>query len=124
MRTIIMMFGILSIFIFLTGKQIDTIDGNKRKAELRYSLNSAIEDTFKKYIVGGKENQSGPEEIMYYFNSRFLKGVTSDGKIRIRLIGLDKENGILYIGVKNSYKNVFGVEEEVGCEKALILEEL
>lgn len=116
-------FCLLSLFVFSTGKQIETIDENNRKAELRYSLNSSIEDTFNKYFLNTKGEKIDVEEMMMFFNSHFKEGINSEGVLKVRLIGCDSENGILYIGVENTYKNVFGMEGKLSCEKALMLEE-
>lgn len=123
MRLVIMLYCMLSVFIFFTGKHIDNIDENNRKAEIRYSLNNAIEDTFKKYFFNDDKEEFNFDEMMGYFINHFMTGVNSEGAMKIRLVGCDETNGVLYINVEETYTNIFGKERVVNCSKALVVEE-
>jgi len=123
MRTLIMMFALLLIFITACLWHMDINAENYRKAELRYALNAAIEDTFENMMAGNIYTKNDVDAMMQDFNKALLLGINSNGKIVVKLVGADMENGILDIRVENNYKKMLSGEGMVVCEKALILEE-
>ena len=123
MRTLIMMFALLLIFITACLWHMDINAENYRKAELRYALNAAIEDTFENMMARNIYTKNDVDAMMQDFNKALLLGINSNGKIVVKLVGADMENGILDIRVENNYKKMLSGEGMVVCEKALILEE-
>ena len=139
-KQVIVCIGILSVVI-MAAMTIMIIDSRMiRKDELENAVTVSCKNTFDKMVAADEDsdkkseyNNSGEEseynnsgkvkEIQNDFIDELFLNITSESDdICVMFYGVDFENGLLSVGVTESYKNLLGITTKLTVYRTMILE--
>lgn len=124
MRTIIIAFCFIWIFSASGMIHMSLISKNTREQELQLTLKNAVTDTLEVLFIHKTYKIHNVEELMADFCTSLMLSLNAGGDITVNLIGVDYENGLIYMEVKSEFRFPNGRKKEISCRKLVILEDI
>lgn len=111
----------LSIFILI----LCVVSMNQKSFQVNETHQIANESTFyplKQASIPYYEKSTN-EELVAEVLRQVVLSKQSDSDIKVQILGVDVENGMLDINIIQTFRHVNGQEEEISSRKTIILEE-
>ncbi len=122
MKTVII--AITSVICILSVVMIQSSINSKsaRESELRDSLSAAVSQTMREVMKQDGDETINKKEFVAAFLQSFLVKINSDADIKVKIIGLDLEEGLLDVEVEAAYKDVKQKEKVLKLRRTVVYE--
>lgn len=99
-----------------------------RKNELQHSLSAAMDSSLEilcseKSYSFSEDESTATDEFIADFLEKLLVNTSSDSEIKVSVLAVDVQKGLLDVEVTETYKHTTGAESSVSCRKTAIYEE-
>lgn len=103
---------------------LNIITKTTRTNELEENIDTASYQTMKEYFIEGKTSSTTEPEKSFVadFTANLMQLTSSDSEYNVKVLNLDLNNGAFSVEVTEKYKNTFGLNRTVVCEKTLVLD--
>lgn len=123
MKNVFLGFGIticaiISIVIIMTLCGI-----NMRQNELNRAVDSALQDTVENQFDSKTYSVSSNDEFIADFMEALLVQINSDCSIKVNVLDVDYQKGLLSVEVIEKYKHPIGTEGQVSVKRTVIMEQ-
>jgi hypothetical protein len=123
MKNVFLGFGIticaiISIIIVMT-----LCGTNMRQNELNRAVDSALQDTVENQFDSKTYSVSSNDEFIADFMEALLVQVNSDCSIKVNVLDVDYQKGLLSVEVIEKYKHPIGTEGQVSVKRIVIMEQ-
>lgn len=122
MKAAVIAFISLLVLVF-TGVIAYTIYGREiRKSELEYSMRTAMESTMEVLYQDNTYRIHNKDELIGDFMMNLCYQMDSNSNVRINILNVDYERGLLDIEAVQTYQNFIGKPSVITCRKTMIVE--
>ena len=123
MKNVFLGFGIticaiISIIIVMT-----LCGTNMRQNEINRAVDSALQDTVENQFDTKTYSVSSNDEFIADFMEALLVQVNSDCSIKVNVLDVDYQKGLLSVEVIEKYKHPIGTEGQVSVKRIVIMEQ-
>ncbi len=120
MKTVVI--AITGIFCILSVVMIQSSINSKsaRETELRDSLSAAISQTMREVMEKGRYGVTNEKEFVAAFLQSFLIKINSDTDIKVKIISLDLEEGLLDVEVEAAYEDMKQAEKMLTLRRTVV----
>ena len=123
MKNVFLGFGIticsiISIVIVMT-----LCGTNMRQNELNRAVDSAVQDTVENQFDNKTYSVSSNDEFVADFIEALLVQINSDCDIKVNVLDVDYQKGLLSVEVTEKYKHPIGTEGQVSVIRTVIMEQ-
>ena len=123
MKNVFLGFGIticaiISIIIVMT-----LCGTNMRQNELNRAVDSALQETVENQFDSKTYSVSSNDEFIADFMEALLVQVNSDCSIKVNVLDVDYQKGLLSVEVIEKYKHPIGTEGQVSVKRIVIMEQ-
>ena len=115
---VLILLFIISALIMLT-----VYNQNTRQNELEDSLSAAVEQTLENLKIKKNYSIDNTDEFIADFLENLLVSIESDSDIKVEILSVDIEKGLLDVCVTETYRQPNGSMKDIRCRKTVILEE-
>lgn len=116
--------GILIFLLIITSLTLFTIYGqNTRQNELEDNLSITVEQALQNIKTNTSYTVTNTDEFIADFVQNFIISVDSDSDIKVEILSVDYEKGLLDVNVTETFDQPIGSKKSVSCRKTVILEE-
>jgi hypothetical protein len=123
MKNVFLGFGI-TICAIISIVIVMTLCGtNMRQNELNRAVDIALQDTVENQFDSKTYSVSSNEEFIADFIEALLVQINSDCTVKINILDVDYQKGILSVEVIEKYKHPIGTEGEVSVKRTVIMEQ-
>ena len=123
MKNVFLGFGI-TICAIISIVIVMTLCGtNMRQNELNRAVDSALQDTVENQFDSKTYSVSSNEEFIADFIEALLVQINSDCTVKINILDVDYQKGLLSVEVIEKYKHPIGTEGEVSVKRTVIMEQ-
>ena len=116
--SVLVLLFIISSLILLT-----VYNQNTRQNELEDNLSTAVEQALENLKIKKSYSIDNTDEFVADFLENLLVGIESDSEIKVEILSVDIEKGLLDVNVTETYKQPNGSKKSISCRKTIILEE-
>lgn len=115
---------VLAFLIIISSLILLTIyEQNTRQNELEDSLSVAIEQSLENLKTKQNYSIANTDEFIADFVQNLIVAIESDSDIKIEILNVDFEKGLLDVNVVETFVQPNGSKNTVSCRKTVILEE-
>lgn len=123
MKNVFLGFGIticsiISIVIVMT-----LCGTNMRQNELNRAVDSAVQDTVENQFDNKTYSVSSNDELIADFIEVLLVQINSDCSVKVNVLDVDYQKGLLSVEVIEKYKHPIGTEGLVSVKRTVIMEQ-
>ena len=123
MKNVFLGFGIticsiISIVIVMT-----LCGTNMRQNELNRAVDSAVQDTVENQFDNKTYSVSSNDELIADFIEALLVQINSDCSVKVNVLDVDYQKGLLSVEVIEKYKHPIGTEGLVSVKRTVIMEQ-
>ena len=123
MKNVFLGFGIticsiISIVIVMT-----LCGTNMWQNELNRAVNSAVQDTVENQFDTKTYSVSSKDEYIADFIEALLVQINSDCSVKVNVLDVDYQKGLLSVEVIEKYKHPIGTEGQVSVKRTVIMEQ-
>lgn len=123
MKNVFLGFGIticsiISIVIVMT-----LCGTNMRQNELNRAVDSAVQDTVENQFDTKTYSVSSNDEFIADFIEALLVQINSDCSVKVNVLDVDYQKGLLSVEVTQKYKHPIGTEGQVSVKRTVIMEQ-
>jgi len=123
MKNVFLGFGIticsiISIVIVMT-----LCGTNMRQNELNRAVDSAVQDTVDNQFDDKTYSVSSNDEFIADFIEALLVQINSDCSVKVNVLDVDYQKGLLSVEVIEKYKHPIGTEGQVFVKRTVIMEQ-
>ena len=123
MKNVFLGFGIticsiISIIIVMT-----LCGTNMRKNELNRAVDSAVQDTVENQFDNKTYSLSSNDEFSADFIEALLVQINSDCSVKVNVLDVDYQKGLLSVEVIEKYKHPIGTDGQVSVKRTVIMEQ-
>ena len=123
MKNVFLGFGI-TISAIISIVIVMTLCGtNMRQNELNRAVDSALQDTVENQFESKTYSVSSNDEFIADFMEALLVQVNSDCSIKVNVLDVDYQKGLLSVEVIEKYKHPIGTEGQVSVKRTVIMEQ-
>ncbi|MDD3139679.1 MAG: hypothetical protein PHX08_11995 [Lachnospiraceae bacterium] len=123
MKNVFLGFGI-TICAIISIVIVMTLCGtNMRQNELNRAVDIALQDTVENQFDSKTYSVSSNEEFIADFIEALLVQINSDCTVKINILDVDYQKGLLSVEVIEKYKHPIGTEGEVSVKRTVIMEQ-
>jgi len=123
MKNVFLGFGI-TICTIISIVIVMTLCGtNMRQNELNRAVDIALQDTVENQFDSKTYSVSSNEEFIADFIEALLVQINSDCTVKINILDVDYQKGLLSVEVIEKYKHPIGTEGEVSVKRTVIMEQ-
>lgn len=123
MKTVIIS-CVLVFLLIITSLILFTVYGqNTRQNELEDSLSIAVEQSLENLKINKSYSVNNTEEFIADFLENLLISIESDSDIKVEILSVDVEKGLLDVNVIETFSQPNGSTKSISCRKTVILEE-
>mgnify|MGYP001027610839 CR=1 FL=1 len=123
MKNVFLGFGI-TICAIISIVIVMTLCGtNMRQNELNRAVDIALQDTVESQFDSKTYSVSSNEEFIADFIEALLVQINSDCTVKINILDVDYQKGLLSVEVIEKYKHPIGTEGEVSVKRTVIMEQ-
>ena len=96
---------------------------NMRQNELNRAVDSALQDTVENQFDTKTYSVSSNDELIADFMEALLVQINSDCSIKVNVLDVDYQKGLLSVEVIEKYKHPIGTEGQVSVKRTVIMEQ-
>lgn len=123
MKNVFLGFGI-TICAIISIVIVMTLYGtNMRQNELNRAVDSAVEDTVENQFDNKTYSVSSNDEFIADFIEALLVQINSDCSVKVNVLDVDYQKGLLSVEVIEKYKHPIGTDGQVSVKKTVIMEQ-
>ncbi len=122
MKQFITIIGIAVIVTLVSMTLLSTQSRNSRKDELEKAVSGAVKQTVKASHADGQTDITSDKEMVAHFVNVVSSNIKSDGKISVKVMGVDYKDGLLDVKVFETFKYLNGKEKTISVRKCAIYE--
>lgn len=123
MKNVFLGFGI-TICAIISIVIVMTLCGtNMRQNELNRAVDSAVQDTVENQFDNKTYSVSSNDEFVADFIEALLVQINSDCDIKVNVLDVDYQKGLLSVEVTEKYKHPIGTEGQVSVIRTVIMEQ-
>ena len=123
MKNVFLGFGI-TICAIISIVIVMTLCGtNMRQNELNRAVDIALQDTVENQFDSKTYSVSSNEEFIADFIEALLVQINSDCTVKINILDVDYQKGLLSVEVIEKYKHPIGTEGQVSVKRTVIMEQ-
>ncbi|MDD3416876.1 MAG: hypothetical protein PHY47_23260 [Lachnospiraceae bacterium] len=123
MKNVFLGFGI-TISAIISIVIVMTLCGtNMRQNELNRAVDSALQDTVENQFDSKTYSVSSNDEFIADFMEALLVQINSDCSIKVKILDVDYQKGLLSVEVIEKYKHPIGTEGQVSVKRTVIMEQ-
>ena len=123
MKNVFLGFGI-TICAIISIVIVMTLCGtNMRQNELNRAVDSAVQDTVENQFDNKTYSVSSNDEFVADFIEALLVQLNSDCAIKVNVLVVDYQKGLLSVEVTEKYKHPIGTEGQVSVKRTVIMEQ-
>jgi maltose-binding protein MalE len=123
MKNVFLGFGI-TISAIISIVIVMTLCGtNMRQNELNRAVDSALQDTVENQFDSKTYSVSSNDEFIADFMEALLVQINSDCSIKVKILDVDYQKGLLSVEVIEKYKHPIGTEGYVSVKRTVIMEQ-
>ena len=123
MKNVFLGFGI-TICAIISIVIVMTLCGtNMRQNELNRAVDIALQDTVENQFDSKTYSVSSNDEFIADFIEALLVQINSDCTVKINILDVDYQKGLLSVEVIEKYKHPIGTEGEVSVKRTVIMEQ-
>lgn len=123
MRIALTSFCLILIFVISGLVNLSITSKNTREQELKLTLEETINDTLDNLFINRLYDINNVDELMADFCTSFMIKQNANSNITVNLLGVDCDNGILYIEIESEFIYPNKRTHTIVCRKAVIFEE-
>jgi hypothetical protein len=123
MKNVFLDFGI-TICAIISIVIVMTLCGtNMRQNELNRAVDSALQDTVENQFDTKTYSVGSNDEFIADFMEALLVQINSDCRIKVNVLDVDYQKGLLSVEVIEKYKHPIGTEGQVSVKRTVIMEQ-
>lgn len=123
MKSVFLGFGI-AICAIISIVIVMTLCGtNMRQNELNRAVDNALQDTVENQFDRKTYSVSSNEEFVADFVEALLVQINSDCSVKVSVLDVDYQKGLLSVEVIEKYKHPIGTEGQVFVKRTVIMEQ-
>lgn len=123
MKNVFLGFGITICAIVSIVIVITLCGTNMRQNELNRAVDSALQDTVENQFDSKTYSVSSNDEFVADFVEALLVQINSDCSIKVNVLDVDYQKGLLSVEVIENYKHPIGIEGQVSVKRTVIMEQ-
>ena len=123
MKNVFLGFGI-TICAIISIVIVMTLCGtNMRQNELNRAVDSAVKDTVENQFDNKTYSLSSTDEFSADFIEALLVQINSDCSVKVNVLDVDYQKGLLSVEVIEKYKHPIGTDGQVSVKRTVIIEQ-
>ena len=122
MKQFITIIGIAVIVTLVCMTVLSVQSRNSREDELKKAVAGAVKQTVKASHADGQTDITSDKEMVAHFVNVVSNSIKSDGKISVKVLGVDYEYGLLDVKVSETFNYLNGKEKTITVRKCAIYE--
>lgn len=123
MKNVFLGFGI-TICAIISIVTVMTLCGtNMRQNELNRAVDSALQDTVENQFDNKTYSVGSNDEFVADFVEALLVQINSDCSIKVKVLDVDYQKGLLSVEVIEKYKHPIGTDGQVSVKRTVIMEQ-
>lgn len=123
MKNVFLGFGI-TICAIISIVIVMTLCGtNMRQNELNRAVDSAVKDTVENQFDNKTYSLSSNDEFSADFIEALLVQINSDCSVKVNVLDVDYQKGLLSVEVIEKYKHPIGTDGQVSVKRTVIMEQ-
>lgn len=122
MKQFITIIGIAIIVTLISMTLLSEQSRSSRKDELDRAVSGAVKQTVKASQAEGQTDITSDKEMVAHFVNVVSNNIKSDGKISVKVLGVDYKEGLLDVKVSETFNYLNGKEKTVQVRKCAIYE--
>ncbi len=123
MKNVFLGFGITICAIISIAIVMTLCGTNMRQNELNRAVDSALQDTVENQFDSKTYSVSSNDEFIADFMEALLVQVNSDCSIKVNVLDVDYQKGLLAVEVIEKYNHPIGTEGQVSVKRIVIMEQ-
>ena len=122
MKQFITIIGIAVIVTLISLTILSEQSRASRQDELEKAVSGAVKQTVKASHADGQTDITSDKEMVAHFINVVSYNIKSDGKISVKVMGVNYKEGLLDVKVSETFKYVNGREKTITVRKCAIYE--
>jgi len=123
MKNVFLGFGI-TICAIISIVIVMTLCGtNMRQNELNRAVDSALQDTVENQFDSKTYSVASNDEFIADFMEALLVQINSDCTIKVNVLDVDYQKGLLSVEIIEKYKHPIGTDGQVSVKRTVIMEQ-
>ncbi len=122
MKQFITIIGIAVIVTLIAMTILSEQSRNSREDELEKAVSGAVKQTVKASHADGQTDITSNKEMVAHFVNVVSSNIKSDGKISVKVLGVDYQEGLLDVKVSETFNYLNGKEKTITVRKCAIYE--
>ena len=122
MKQFITIIGIAIIVTLISLTLLSEQSRNSRQDELDRAVSGAVKQTVKASHADGQTDITSDKEMVAYFVNVISNNIKSDGKISVKVLGVNYKEGLLDVKVSETFNYLNGKEKTITVRKCAIYE--
>lgn len=123
MKNVFLGFGITICAIISIIIVITLCGTNMRQNELNRAVDSAVQDTVENQFDNKTYSVSSNDEFIADFIEALLVQINSDCSVKVNVLDVDYQKGLLSVEVIEKYKHPIGTDGQVCVKRTVIMEQ-
>ena len=122
MKQFITIIGIAVIVTLISLTLLSEQSRSSRNDELDRAVSGAVKQTVKASQAEGQTEITSDKEMVAHFVNVISNNIKSDGKISVKVLGVDHKDGLLDVKVSETFNYLNGKEKTITVRKCAIYE--
>lgn len=122
MKQFITIIGIAVIVTLISLTLLSEQSRASRQDELEKAVSGAVKQTVKATHADGQTDITSDKEMVAHFINVVSYNIKSDGKISVKVMGVNYKEGLLDVKVSETFKYANGREKTITVRKCAIYE--
>ena len=122
MKQFITIIGIAVIVTLISLTLLSEQSRSSRNDELDRAVSGAVKQTVKASQAGGQTEITSDKEMVAHFVNVISNNIKSDGRISVKVLGVDYKDGLLDVKVSETFNYLNGKEKTITVRKCAIYE--
>lgn len=122
MKQFITIIGIAVIVTLVSMTVLSEQSRSSRRDELEKAVSGAVKQTVKASHADGQTDIKTDREMVAHFINVISNNIKSDGKITVKVLGVDYKEGLLDVKVSETFNYLNGKEKTITVRKCAIYE--
>jgi competence protein ComGC len=123
MKNVFLGFGIIICAIISIVIVMTLCGTNMRQNELNRAVDSALQDTVENQFNSKTYSVSSNDEVIADFIEALLVQINSDCTVKVNVLDVDYQKGLLSVEVIEKYKHPIGTDGQVSVKRTVIMEQ-
>ena len=122
MKQFITIIGIAVIVTLISMTILSEQSRNSRQDELDKAVSGAVKQTVKASHADGQRAITSDKAMVAHFVNVISSNIKSDGKISVKVLGVNYKDGLLDVKVSETFKYLNGKEKTITVRKCAVYE--